>query len=114
MSNPSSRGNPFAAPPSADDDFAQRAIVHVERAPPGDAAQIDAERIAPIDVIVDHRRKQIVRRGDRVEIAGEMQIDRIHRHDLCVTAPGGPALQRRNMDQATARAGRSPSARLYG
>ena len=45
----------------ADDRFAQRPVVHVERAPPGDAARIDVERVAPIDVIVDHRRQQIVR-----------------------------------------------------
>ena len=39
------------------DDLAQRAVVHVDDAAPGDAAAVDAERIAPIDVVVDQRRR---------------------------------------------------------
>ena len=92
MSKPSSRGNPLATPPSEPTMRAQRAIVHVEHAAPGDAALVDAERVAPIDVVVEHRREQIVRRRDGVEIAGEMQIDVLHRHDLGVAAAGGAAL----------------------
>src|SRR5580692_1469422 len=37
-------------------------------------------------MVIDHRREQIIRRGDRVKIAREMQIDLIHRHDLSVAA----------------------------
>ncbi len=74
------------------DDLAQRAVVHVHHAPPGDAAAVDAERIAPVDVIVDQRREQIVRRGDRMEVAGEMEVDVLHRNDLRVTAAGSAAL----------------------
>ena len=74
------------------DDLAQRAVVHVHDAAPGDAARIDAEAIAPIDVVVDQRRQQIVRRGDGVEVAGEMQIDVLHRHHLGIAAAGGAAL----------------------
>ena len=61
MSKPSSRGKPLATPPSRVDDLAQRAVVHVEHAAPGDAALVDAERVAPVDVVVDHRRQQVVR-----------------------------------------------------
>ncbi len=75
-----------------DDDFAQRAIVDVERAPPDDAAGVDVERIAPVDVVVDHRGEQIVRGGDRVEIAGEMQVDLVHRRDLRISAARRAAL----------------------
>ena len=39
----------------ATDDLAQRAVVHVQHAAPGDAAAVDPERIAPIDVVVDQR-----------------------------------------------------------
>ncbi len=35
------------------DDGAQRAVVHVDGATPGDAAGVDVELVAPIDVIVD-------------------------------------------------------------
>ena len=79
-------------PTERTDDLAQRAVVHVHHAPPGDAARVDAERVAPIDVIVDQRRQQIVRRGDGVEVAGEMQVDVFHRHDLGIAAAGGAAL----------------------
>ena len=86
MSNPLSRGKPLAGPPSDCDDVAQRPVVHVEHAPPHDPPHVDVERIAPMDMIVDHRREQIVRAGDRVEIAGEMEVDVLHRHDLRIAA----------------------------
>ena len=68
------------------DDRAQRAVVHVEHALPGDAARVDAKRVAPVDVIVDQRREQVVRARDGVEVAGEVQVDVFHRHDLGVAA----------------------------
>ena len=34
MSKPVSRGTPSSTPPEADDDVAQRAVVHVDDAPP--------------------------------------------------------------------------------
>ena len=43
------------------DDLAQRAVVHVQHAPPGDAAGVEAERVAPVDVVVEQRRQQVVR-----------------------------------------------------
>ena len=91
MSKPSSRGKPLPAPPS-DDDLAQRAVVHVHHALPGDAAHVDAERVALMDVVVDQRRQQVVRRRDGVEVAGEMQVDVLHRHHLGIAAAGGAAL----------------------
>ena len=73
-------------------DRAQRPVVHVDGATPGDAAAVEAERVAPIDVVVDQRREQIVRGADGVEVAGEMEVDVLHRHDLRVAAAGGAAL----------------------
>ena len=70
---------------------AVRPVVHVERALPGDAPRVDAELVAPIDVVVDQRRQQVVRGADRVEVAGEMQVDVLHRHHLGVTAAGSAA-----------------------
>ena len=74
------------------DDLAQRAVVHVDRPPPGDPALVEAERVAPVDVVVEHRRQQVVGAADGVEVAGEVQVDLLHRHDLGVAAAGGPAL----------------------
>jgi hypothetical protein len=36
--------------------------------------------------------EQIVRRGDGVEVAGEVEVDVLHRHHLGVAAAGGAAL----------------------
>ena len=73
------------------DNLAQCAIVHVEHAPPHHPAQVDFKGVAPIDVVVEHRREQVVRRGDRVKIAREMKVDLVHRHDLRIAAPGAAA-----------------------
>ena len=74
------------------DDLAQRPVVHVHDAAPDDAAGVDAELVAPVDVVVDQRRQQIVRGGDGVEVAGEMEVHVLHRHDLRVAAAGSTAL----------------------
>ena len=73
------------------DDRAERAVVHVHDAAPGDAAGIDAEAVAPVDVVIEQRREQIVGTGDGVEIAGEMEVDVFHRDDLGVAAAGRAA-----------------------
>src|SRR3546814_14745532 len=44
------------------------------------------------DVVVDQGRQQVVRRGDGVEVAGEVEVDVLHRHHLGVAAAGGAAL----------------------
>ena len=82
----------MATPPRLDDHVAQRAVVHVEHARPEHAAGVDAQRVAPVDMVVEHRGEQVVRRGDGVEVAGEMQVDLGHRHDLRLAAAGGAAL----------------------
>ena len=77
----------------ADDDVAQRAVIEVKHALPGDASHIDVERIALLDVVVDDSGEQVVGRRDGVEIAREVQIDVLHRHDLRVAAAGSAAFK---------------------
>ncbi len=43
-----------------------------------------------VDVVVDGRRQQIVGQPDRIEVAGKVQVDVLHRHDLRVASAGGP------------------------
>ena len=92
MSKPVSRGKPLATPPS-DQTISRsaRSFMSMTRRQTI-AAGVDAERVAPVDVVVDHRREQIVRAGDGVEIAGEMEVDVLHRHDLRIAAAGRAAL----------------------
>ena len=51
----------IARPAQGHGDVAQRTIVHVHDALPGDAAHIDTQGIAVVDVVVDQRRQQVVR-----------------------------------------------------
>ncbi len=74
------------------DDLTQRAVVHVHDAAPDDAARVDALLVAPVDVVVDQRRQQVVGGGDGVEIAGEMEVHVLHRHDLRIAAAGRTTL----------------------
>ncbi len=70
----------------------ERPVVHVEAPAPGDLAGVEPHRIAPMDRVVDQGREQVVGRGDGVEVAVEVQVDLVHRHDLGVAAAGRAAL----------------------
>jgi hypothetical protein len=80
------------APAHADRDLAQRAVVHVQRAPPADAQLVDLVLVAVQDRRVEHRCEQVVRGADRVDVAGEVEVEVLHRHDLGHAAAGGAAL----------------------
>ena len=43
-------------------------------------------------MVVDQRAEQVVRGGDRMHIAGEVQVDVLHRHHLRIAAACRPAL----------------------
>ena len=43
-------------------------------------------------MVVEHGGEQVVRRADGVKVAGEVQVDVLHRHDLRVAAAGRAAL----------------------
>ena len=92
MTKRSSRTHAVGGAAESDDHLAQRAVVHVDRARPRDAARIDAERVALLQVVVEHRREQRVRARDGVEVAREVQVDVVHRQHLRVTAAGGASL----------------------
>ena len=50
------------------------------------------ERVAVVDRRVERRRQQVVRGRHRVEVAVEVEVDVLHRHDLRVAAAGAAAL----------------------
>jgi hypothetical protein len=100
MTKCSSRGNSVADATQPDHAIAECAIVHVDRAGPGDPARIDLQRIALLQMIVEHRREQRVRARDRVKVSREMEIDVIHRNDLRVSAAGGSALHTEDRTEA--------------
>ena len=79
-------------PPKRRYNVAQRAVVHVQNAAPNNAAGVDAQLVAPVDVVLDHRGEQVVRGGNRVKIAREVQVHFFHRNNLSVTATGSTTL----------------------
>jgi hypothetical protein len=70
----------------ADDRVAQLAVVDVERPGPRDRLRIDVQCVAVEDRRVQRGGEQVVRGGDRVEVAVEVEVDLLHRHDLRVPA----------------------------
>ena len=84
--------NPVGLAAEPDHDVAQRAVVHVEAAAPGDRQRVDVEVVAVHQVRVEHRRQQVVRGADRVDVAGEVEVQLLHRHDLRVAAARAAAL----------------------
>ncbi len=67
-----------------DHHVAERSIVHVDRARPRYAARVDSQRVALVQVVVEHRREQRMRARDRVEVTREVEVDVLHRNDLRV------------------------------
>ena len=64
----------------------QLTVIHIHASSPGDLSRVDVQLIALEDVVVDHCCQQVVCCADRMEVAGEMKVDILHRHNLCVSA----------------------------
>ena len=73
-------------------DRAQGAVVHVERALPVDPQRVDLVRVAVQDRRVEQRGEQVVGGSDRVDVAGEVKVQVLHRDHLSEPAAGGAAL----------------------
>ena len=92
MSKPSSRGKPLATPPSEPTMLrSARSFMSMTRRQVMRRSSMP-ELVAPVDVVVDQRGQQVVGGADGVEVAGEVEVDVLHRHDLGIAAAGGAAL----------------------
>ena len=76
----------------ADHDLAQRAVADVQDARPQHPVGVDAQGVAMVEVVVDERRGEVVRRADRVDVAREVEVEVLHRDDLAVSTAGRAAL----------------------
>ena len=54
--------------------------------------RVEPGRVAVMEMRVDQRREQVVRRRDRVQVAREVEVQVLHRDDLRVAAAGRAAL----------------------
>ena len=80
------------APAQADHGVAQRAVVDVDAAPPGDRERVDPELVAVEQMGLEHGGEQVVRGADGMDVAGEVEVHVLHRHDLRVAGAGCSAL----------------------
>jgi hypothetical protein len=85
-------GGPLGLAAGVDDDLAQGAVVHVDDALPGGGGGRQAAGAAEVQVGVDHRGEQVVGAGDRVQVAGEVEVDVVGRLHLGLAAAGAAAL----------------------
>ena len=65
-------GLPMLAPPHRQFQRAQGAVIHVEGAPPSRGRQIHIQRVAPVEMVVEQRGKQVVGGGHSVQVAVEV------------------------------------------
>src|SRR2546426_7860121 len=59
-------------------------------------SRVETQRVAVMEMRVQHGRQQVVRARDGVEVAREMQVDVFHRDDLGVAAPRSSPLDRKS------------------
>ena len=74
------------------DHVAQVPVVHVHAPAPGDRERIEPGGVPVVEVRVDERGEEVVRGRDRVQVAGEVEVQVFHGHDLRVAASGRASL----------------------
>ena len=84
----------------AADDVAQLTVIHIHRALPGDLAHVDIQRIALLNVVIQHGGQQVVGRADGVEVTGEVEVDLLHGDHLGISTAGRAALHTEHGAQA--------------
>ncbi len=71
---------------------AELTVIHIDAAAPGDLTGVDAQSVALVDMVIEHRSQQVVGSADGVEVTGKVEVDVFHGDDLCVAAAGSAAL----------------------
>ena len=91
MSKPVSRGAPCARPPRPVTTFRRfRSFMSMQRRHEI-ASGSRPDRVSVVEVRVDQRGEEVVRGRDRMEVAGEVEVQVLHRDDLRVAAAGRAA-----------------------
>ncbi len=82
------------------DHAAQSTVIHIHAAGNQDTAGVNMQGISLMNMVVQHRTKQVVCRCDRVHISCEMQVNILHRDDLRPSASGCTAFNAKNRPKA--------------
>ena len=85
-------GNSVHLAAHADNDIAQRSVIHVQDALEQYPADVYPEGVTLLDMVIHEGCEQIVSSSDGVHVAGEVQVDVLHRDHLGVSAAGCAAL----------------------
>ena len=91
-----------------DDDVAQGPVADVEDARPEDPERVDPERVLVVEAVVEERAGQVVGRPDGVDVAGQVEVEVLHRDDLAVAATGRAALDAEDRAQGRLADARPP------
>ena len=67
-------------------DITQLAVVHIYNALPHNAARVNIQSIALLDMVVQHSTQQHMSTGNSVEVTRKVQVDVLHGHNLGITA----------------------------
>ena len=70
----------------------QRTVADVDDPRPQDAARVDAQRVLVMEAVVEERAGEVVRGTDGVHVAGQVEVEVLHRDDLAVAAAGRATL----------------------
>ena len=84
--------DPVLPAPEPDDHPPDRAIADVHDPRPADREGVDAERVPMVEVVVEEGRGEVVGGADGVDVAGQVEVEVLHRDDLAVAAAGRPSL----------------------
>ena len=96
-----------------DDGPADRPVADVDDARPEDRVRIDPERVPVVEAVVEECGREVVGRPDRVDVAGQVEVEVLHRDHLAVAAAGGAALDpEHRSERRLADADRGPLADL--
>ena len=83
----------------ADDNAAQRTVVHIDAALDEHTALIDAQHVALLHVVIEHGAQQVICRSDGMHVTRKVQVDVLHRQHLCVAAACSAALNAEHRTQ---------------
>ena len=77
---------PHRLPSEPQHDVPQRPVVHVDDALPQHGPRFEREGVPEVQVVVEQGSEQVVGGPDGVEVAGEVEVDVLHRDHLGVAA----------------------------
>ena len=86
-------GQAVGAAAHGDFNVTERPVVQVQTTAPANALWVDVQFVALFDMIVYHGCQQVVGGGNGVNVAGKVQVNVFHRHNLRIAAAGRAAFQ---------------------